>query len=190
MSDGRPLIVGLGGSTGASSGTGRLLHACLDLLEQRGARTLAFDGADLAELPIFSADDAPTDANADALVAAVRRADAVLVATPGYHGSMSGLVKNAIDHLEALRDDVRPYLHGRAVGIIVSAAGWQACGTTLVAVRSTVHALRGWPTPFAVTVNSAEQKTDEPRVIGALEILADQLLQFTSWQAAARAAAR
>jgi FMN reductase len=160
------------------------------MAEDRGARTIAFDGAQLADLPIFSAHDVPSSDIADALVDAVRQADAVVIATPGYHGSMSGLVKNAIDHLELLREDVRPYLDGRAVGVIVSAAGWQACGTTLVSVRSTVHALRGWPTPFGVTVNSAEQQADDPRVTGALEILAGQLIDFTSWQAAARASAR
>jgi FMN reductase len=107
---------------------------------------------------------------------------------------MSGLVKNAIDHLEALRDDPRPYLDGRAVGVIVAASGWQACGTAITSVRSAIHALRGWPTPFAVTVNSAEQRPDPSgafgaRVEGALRILAGQLIDFAGWQAAARAAA-
>lgn len=193
MTDGaqaRPLVVGLGGSTGSTSLTGRLLNDCLRLAEGGGARTVVFDGTQLAELPIFTANDLPASDVGDALVDAVRRADAVVIATPGYHGSMSGLVKNAIDHLELLRDDARPYLDGRAVGVIVSAAGWQACGTTLVSVRSTVHALRGWPTPFGVTVNSAEQDADDPRVAGALQVLAGQLLDFTSWQAAVRAPAR
>ena len=118
-------------------------------------------------------------------VDAVRRADSVVIATPGYHGGMSGLVKNALDHLEGLRDDPRPYLDGRAAGVIVSAAGWQAAGTALVSVRSAVHALRGWPTPFGVTVNSVEQlpgpdgRFDE-RVRGALAILARQLTDFAS----------
>ena len=44
------------------------------------------------------------DASAD-LVADVRRADAVVIGSPAYHGSLSGVVKNALDHLEALRDD-------------------------------------------------------------------------------------
>jgi FMN reductase len=59
-----------------------------------------------------------------------------------------------------------------------------------VAVRSAVHALRGWPTPLGVTVNSAEQRLDEPRVDGALQIMARQLVDFAGWQAAARAALR
>jgi FMN reductase len=47
-----------------------------------------------------------------------------------------------------------------------------------------VHALRGWPTPFGVTVNSAEQEPDDPRVAGGLQILADQITQFIDWQTA------
>ncbi|MFN2517614.1 MAG: NADPH-dependent FMN reductase [Jatrophihabitantaceae bacterium] len=192
MTDAAALIVGIGGSTGASSVTNLLLRACLDQSAAMGARTVAFTGAQLAEFPIFDANRDAAAPAAAALVTAVRAADAVILATPGYHGGMSGLVKNAIDHLELLRDDERPYLDGRAVGIIVAASGWQACGTTLVSVRSAVHALRGWPTPFGVTVNSAEQQPGadgsfDERITGALRILATQVTDFTGWRAAARA---
>ena len=128
-----------------------------------------------------------TPAAALPLLDAVRRADCVVLATPGYHGGMSGLLKNALDHLEALRAGPRPYLDGRAVGVIVAAAGWQAAGTALVSVRSAIHALRGWPTPFGVTVNSAEQHADPAgsfgtRVDGGLAILAGQLVEFAHWR--------
>jgi len=186
-----PLIVGIGGSTSPSSVTNRLLTACLAHAEAGGARIESVYGAELANLPIFTMTAEP-DPAAERMLEAIRAADAVVIASPGYHGGMSGLVKNAVDHLEFLRDDVRPYLDGRAVGLIVSAAGWQACGTTLVSLRSAVHSLRGWPTPFGVTVNSAEP-LDGPdgvfaeRIDGALQILAGQLLDFASWQVAARA---
>jgi FMN reductase len=191
MPEGGPLIVGIGGSTSAASVTNLLLRACLEATAARGARTLAFAGKQLAALPIFDANIDIAAPAADPLVAAVRDADAVIIATPGYHGGMSGLVKNAIDHLEPLRDDARPYLDGRAVGVIVSASGWQACGTTLVSVRSAIHALRGWPTPFGVTVNSAEQHSTadgafDERITEALQILAAQLTDFAAWRAAAR----
>jgi FMN reductase len=181
-----PVIVGLGGSTGPASVSHILLERCLAETAALGADAVAFDGAFLSRLPIFST-ESPASPEAVELAEAVRRADAIVVATPGYHGGMSGLVKNALDHLELLRSDERPYLDGRAVGVIVAASGWQACGTALVSVRSAVHALRGWPTPLGVTVNSAEQRPDEPRVTGALEILARQLVDFAGWQAAARA---
>ena len=179
-----PLVVGIGGSTSAASVTASLLRSVLAECAELGALTEEFAAPYLATLPIYAATEPPLVApEAAPLLDAVRRADAVVIATPGYHGGMSGLVKNAIDHLEALRGDPRPYLDGRAVGIVVSAAGWQACGTTLTSVRSTVHALRGWPTPFGATVNTAEQYAGpdgrfEERVRGGLQILAAQLVDF------------
>ena len=52
----------------------------------------------------------------------------------------------------------RPYFDGRAVGLIVSAAGWQAGGVTLASMRGIVHAMRGWPTPLGIMVNTVAQK--------------------------------
>jgi FMN reductase len=43
------------------------------------------------------------------LVSALRDADAVVVGSPGYHGAVSGLVKNALDYIEDLREDPRVY---------------------------------------------------------------------------------
>jgi FMN reductase len=185
---GAPLVVGIGGSTNPSSLSNRLVDACLAEVAAQGARTESIGGSTLAHLPIYSTDS--DSALALPLIEAVRAADCIVIGTPGYHGGMSGLVKNALDHLELLRDDDRPYLDGRAVGVIVTASGWQACGTALVSVRSAIHALRGWPTPFGVTVNSVEQDAEDARVTGALRVLAGQLVQFASWQAAARASVR
>ena len=33
--------------------------------------------------------------------------------------------------------------------------GWQATGSTFAALRSIVHALRGWPTPLGAAINTA-----------------------------------
>jgi FMN reductase len=181
------LIVGIGGSTRAESLTNLLITQCLAEAEALGARTQALLGPALADLPMYGDDLDP--AGSASLIEAVRAADCVLIGTPGYHGDMSGLVKNALDHLELLRDDPRPYLDGKAVGVIVTASGWQACGTTLTSVRSTVHALRGWPTPFGVTVNSAEQRADDDRVAGALRVLAGQLVEFANWRNSTRTSA-
>jgi FMN reductase len=118
-----------------------------------------------------------------AIVEAVREADAVIFASPGYHGGVSGLVKNAIDLLEDLRADSRVYLDGMPVGCIVTAAGWQGCNTTLGALRSIVHALRGWPTPLGVTLNTAgvrlfdgEGRCLDEQVAGSLKLLAEQVV--------------
>ena len=115
---------------------------------------------------------------------AVSAADGLIIASPGYHGGISGLVKNALDYVEDLRGDPRPYLDGRAVGCVATAAGWQAAGSTLQALRAVVHALRGWPTPLGVAVNSelpvwSEDGTvADAGLVTQLEILTGQVVDF------------
>jgi FMN reductase len=152
----QPLIVGIGGSTRAPSSTDRALRISLQAAEAAGARTHIFDGAFLSRLPHYVPEHTERNDEQRQLVDTVRRADGLVVASPGYHGGVSGLVKNALDLLEDLRDDERGYLQGRAVGCVATAAGWQAAVSTLAALRSIVHALRGWPTPLGATLNTSE----------------------------------
>lgn len=152
----RPLIVGVGGTGRLGSTTERALMLALRGAEEDGAQVRVFGGAFLAGLPLFQPHYAGLNARACEFLDAVSRADGLIVASPSYHAGVSAMVKNALDHLEVLRDDPRPYLDGRAVGCVVTSAGCQAGGVTLSALRAIVHALRGWPTPLGVTVNSAE----------------------------------
>ncbi len=178
-----PLIVGIGGTTRPNSSCERLLRHALDLAGRRGARTELLGAADLA-MPHYAPERPDRSPQARRFVETIARADAILISSPGYHGSVSGLLKNALDYIEDLRSDERPYLHGRAIGLIVSAGGWQATATTLVALRSIVHALRGWPTPLGVCVNTAEPLFDDDGhglsgpVAGQLGLLVEQLTQF------------
>jgi FMN reductase len=142
-------IVGIGGTIRPGSSSERMARAVLAAAARRGARTAMFGGAELQALPHFAPEQSERTREQIALVEAVRAADGIVICSPGYHGGISGLVKNAIDLLEDLRDDSRSYLDGRAVGLSVVAAGWQACGSTLTAMRAVVHAMRGWPTPLA-----------------------------------------
>ena len=150
-----PLVVGIGGTIGAVSSSERALRAALACAERYGAQTKLLCGIDL-NLPIYSPYSAERTPAAKALVSLLRSCDGLIVATPAYHGGISGLVKNALDYVEDLRSDARCYLDERAVGCIVSAAGWQAVGCTLTAMRNVVHALRGWPTPSAAGFNTLE----------------------------------
>jgi FMN reductase len=180
----QPLIVGIGGTVRSPSSSERVLTAALAAAEAAGARTQMFGGEILARLPIYNPTDADHPPERSALVEAVRAADGVIVATPGYHGSVSGLIKNALDSLEPLSVAERPYLDGRAVGCIVVADGWQACGSALASLRAIVHALRGWPTPLGATVNSALKPFDddgalkEARDIWQVETVAQQVVAF------------
>lgn len=181
--DRRPFIVGLGGTLSEASSSERALRVALAASARRGARTELF-AAQALDLPMYTVDRSKRTPAAIALVDALAQADGVIIASPGYHGGISGLVKNALDYIEDLRDDVRPYLDGRAVGCIVCAYGWQATTTTLVSLRSTVHALRGWPTPLGIAINSAQTRFDDSgpvaddRCAQQLAALSGQVLDF------------
>lgn len=164
-------VVGLGGTTRPGSSSERALRGALDACERLGATTELFAADDLG-FPIYSPGVTEADARVERYLEAIRRADGIVLCSPGYHGGVSGLVKNAIDWVEELRTDDRPYFDGRPVGLIVVADGWQATATTLTSLRSIVHALRGWPTPLGVTVNAADGEADHAQ----LDLLAQQVM--------------
>jgi FMN reductase len=179
-----PLVVGIGGTTRPASSTERALAFSLRGAQEAGSRVQLFGGAFLHSLPHYAPETRTLTDEQHELIEAVRAADALIIATPGYHGGISGLVKNALDTLEELRQDERPYLDGRAVGSIVTAYGWQAAGTVLTSLRSIVHALRGWPTPFGATINTLETKFDttdtcsDPKVVEQLRTVGRQASSF------------
>jgi FMN reductase len=185
----RPVIVGIGGTTRAGSASERALEYVLAKSRELGAETELLGGQQLL-LPIYAPDAPERNEAARHFVAVLRRANGIIVASPGYHGSLSGLIKNALDYAEDMRDDPLPYFEGRAVGLIACAYGWQATGTTLNALRSIVHALRGWPTPLGVAINTSEGNFDKENIAShpaterQLTLLAGQVVGFAQQRAA------
>ena len=116
----------------------------------------------------------------------------MILSSPGYHGSISGLLKNALDYSEDMRADERVYLADRAVGIIVCADGIQAMGSTLNTLRSIAHALRAWPTPFAAVVNSGARPfgpdgaCKSAEVEQSLRLVAAQVVEFAEMKIGAQ----
>ncbi|KAK43056.1 FMN reductase [Caballeronia jiangsuensis] len=188
-----PRVVGIGGTTRPQSSTERALAFALRGAQESGASVQLFGGAFLHSLPHYAPESRELTDEQHELIEAVRAADALIIATPGYHGGISGLVKTALDTLEELRLDERPYLDGRAVGSIVTAYGWQAAGTVLTSLRSIVHALRGWPTPFGATINTLETRFEsadtcsDPKVVEQLRTVGKQASSFALAFGAVRA---
>jgi FMN reductase len=175
-------VVGVGGSLRAKSQSVQAMRTVLAGAEQAGAKTTLLSGDDLL-LPFYDPSVRERSDVARRLVEELRAADGVILVSPGYHGTVSGFVKNALDYTEDLRDDVRPYLDGRAVGCVAMASGWQAAVTTLTALRSIVHALRGWPTPLGAAVNSAEVtfkngECSSDQVATTLRTIGQQVVEF------------
>src|SRR4051812_12830983 len=109
------VIVGLGGTSRAGSFSRMGLEAALSMAEQQGAEAHLLDIRALA-LPMYEADwqvsDYPRPRVIEDFLELHRRADAFIWSSPTYHGTVTGAFKNAIDFLEFLQDDERPYLTG------------------------------------------------------------------------------
>ena len=112
----QPFVVGLGGTLRANSSTERALRYCLAAVEKQGGRTRLFAAEDL-DLPMYAPHELERTPRALELVKTLRDADAVVVGSPGYHGAISGLVKNALDYIEDLREDPRVYLDNTPLGM-------------------------------------------------------------------------
>jgi FMN reductase len=183
-----PLIVGLGGTTRTGSTSELALRCALKAAQLAGAETLLLAGSAL-ELPMYAPERLERSVHSRELISSLRRSHGVIVVSPGYHGSVSGLIKNALDYVEDMRGDETCYLDGRAVGCVACANGWQGTGSTLTALRSIVHALRGWPTPLGVAVNTSMKVFDQAgacldsTISNQLELMAQQVVSFARMRA-------
>lgn len=190
----RPRIVALGGNATTGGSAERLLRHALARCEAQGADTMLFAG-EAIDLPLYAPHHSERCARAKALTGALRDADGIIVASPAYHGTVSGVVKNALDYAQDLVSDAQPYFDGRAVGLVAVAGGWQAAGSTLATLRSITHALRGWPTPMAVTANSSQPLFDpdglltDGGIAAQIDIMTSQVMTFARMKAAYDAAA-
>lgn len=191
----RPSILCIGGTTRAGSSTERALRYVARSIEGQGGIVKVLAGPDLV-LPNYSAGVSKRPPAVERLLDDLRACHGIVIASPGYHGNYSGLIKNVLDYVEDLADCTPPYLQGRAVGCIASAYGWQAIGTTLVGLRSVIHALGGWNVPIGASINSTMRIFDESgdvvqeEVRKELEQMIAQLLEFTRMKQAWRLACK
>jgi FMN reductase len=101
---------------GSVTPPGRLRRAVAEALERAAGDTRLID---LAEVRIAFADGRPPDAYGDdtaVVVEAIATADAVLLATPVYRASLTGALKNLLDHVPV------EALEGKPVGIAAMGA--------------------------------------------------------------------
>ena len=184
-----PVILCVGGSTRPDSSSEKALRVAATAASGAGAVVESITGRDLI-LPIYDTETTDRTVQARRLLDAVEGCDGLIIASPGYHGTVSGMLKNALDYLEDLRDRPRPYLEGLPVGCVAVAHGWQATVSTLNTLRTTVHALRGWPSSLGAAVNAAspifaaDGSCVDKAVDLQLETLGRQVVEFANMRLA------
>jgi FMN reductase len=153
-------VVGVGGTLREGSSSLGALRA-LAAAEEAGAEVELLDLRELG-LPMYEPGKTLDDYGPEVrqFVEAVREADALILSTAAYHGTLAGVTKNALDFVQFLRRDERPYLEGRVVGLISTAGGYRAAANTTDALVHVVHALRGVVAPQMVMIGGARRQAD------------------------------
>lgn len=161
------------GSAGERPHTIAVLSHLAGLLEARGAETVLWD---LRQRPLPKSE--------------VAAADAVVLGTPTYHSSFSGLLKSALDDL--------PYdtFKDKPVGLVANAGGVRGCMVPCEHLRSVVRAMSGYAanTQVGTCDQDYEPGSSGPRLVAEpvlrrCEALAGELLAMASAFASLKAAA-
>jgi NAD(P)H-dependent FMN reductase len=145
-------VLAICGSLREESYTRAVLQTALDEADRVGVRT-STELLDLRalDLPPLNADrDADAQGDGARLLAAVDGADAVVLGTPVYHGSYSGVLKNALDYCGF--DE----FEGKTVGLL-GVAGGSFPVTALDHLRSVCRALNCWVVPHQAVVPRAHR---------------------------------
>ena len=165
-------VLGVAGSMREKSRSSAAVAVALDVARERGADTRLLHLAAL-DLPMFRPDARPDTAAVRAAVEAVRWADALVLATPDYHGSMTGAMKNFLDY--HWKD-----LTGKLFGYVV--ASHEKGLTVLEQMRTAVRQCYGWSLPYGVAVHPdadcAECAVTNPAVVKRLRMLGRDIVVY------------
>ena len=168
-------LLGVSGSMREKSYGLRALTVVLDAAAARGADVSLLD-LRLADLPMYNPDAPPTDEHGHVRRAteAVGWADAFVLASPDYHGSMSGALKNFLDyHWEEFT--------GKLFGYVC--ASHEKGLTVMDQMRTAVRQCYGWSMPYGVSVHGEhdigpEGSVTNPRVEKRLRMLGRDVVTY------------
>jgi len=154
-------VVGVGGTLREGSASLGALRRALAAAGEAGAETELLDLREL-DLPMYEPGRALEEygPGVGRLVEELRGADAVLISTAAYHGTLAGVTKNALDFAQFLSGGDHPYFDGKVVGLISTAGGEQAGANATGALVHVVHSLRGVVAPLMVQISKAWQRAD------------------------------
>jgi len=181
-------VLGIGGSLRAGSTAALALQIALKAAQEAGVHTRLLDLATFP-LPLFDGTYSldgymPEERQAiETLLDATRQARGFIFASPTYHNTISGSLKNALDFMELLKDDLPPRLEGKVVGIVSVQGGTSGTGNnTLTTMLLAARAMRAWVAPTMVSVPGSREAFDEDGL--ALDAIINQRLHMLGTEVA------
>jgi FMN reductase len=167
-------VLGVSGSMREGSYSAAALRIALEAAAEHGAQTRLLD-LRAAELPMYSPDHPHEIEPLRAATEALTWAEAIILATPDYHGSMSGATKNFLDyHWEELA--------GKLVGYI--AASHEKGITAQQQMRTAVQQCYGWSLPYGVAIhgendfNPSDRTIKNPTLLARLRMLGRDMIVY------------
>ena len=136
-------VLGVAGSIRRGSYSAQALKVALEHAKQYGAEVRLLE---IGTMPVYDP-GMPASKEVGQAGEAVSWADAIILASPDYHGSMSGALKNFLDHFYE-------EFAGKVFGYIV--ASHEKGLTVMDQMRTAVRQCYGWSMPYGVSI-SGEQ---------------------------------
>lgn len=172
-------ILLLGGSLTSPSRSEALLYALADQLVTAGARPTVWNlAAETVPAPARRRGSAAIG-SAGRLVQAAREAEGYVLVSPVYHGSFSGAIKDALDHLRI------DHVAGKPVAL-ASTAGGHRTSQAADQLRLVVRALHAVAIPAQLLTAEPDFEWSGrtfrlagPGIIDRMQRLVDELLRFT-----------
>ncbi|MGB1587286.1 MAG: NADPH-dependent FMN reductase [Poseidonia sp.] len=146
-------ILGLAGEYRATSKSGMLVNAALNLAAEHGAEVVFWDLAE-QPLPLVGEEGCWNHPNVQAFQKLLTECDAFFLSSPEYHGTMSGVMKNTMDWM------YDKHVGGKVFGLM-STLGGVTNANTLNHMRISLRWLHGWPVPEQLAIGHVKEAFDE-----------------------------
>jgi len=165
-------VLGVGSSLRDGSSSTAALRTTLDLIKKQGAEIRLVD-LKQTNLPLYDPNQNQSSLELQKVEEDVEWADAFILATPDYHGSMSGTMKNFLDYFWS-------EFAGKTFGYIC--ASHEKGLTVMDQMRTAVRQCYGWSLPYGVSINGEDDlengKISNSKLKSRLEMLARDLVVY------------
>ncbi len=164
-------VLGVAGSTRQGSYSTQTLKIVLEDAKKHGAEVRLLE-LNRIVLPLYNP-SASASKEVEHTAEAVAWADSFILTSPDYHGSMSGALKNFLDHFYE-------EFAGKLFGYIV--ASHEKGLTVMEQMRTVVRQCYGWSLPYGVSINGPQDFTSRellnPRLSSRLQMMARDLVVY------------
>lgn len=181
MSEAVLKLVGISGSLRQASHNTALLKTAAKMLPESVELTLVSIG----ELPFFNSDltDESALKQVEAFKKVVSEADGLLIASPEYNYSVTGVLKNALDW--ASRPTYKSPLAQKPVGVLSAAASWAGGARSQAHLKAILGGViaQVFPYPEFLVGRSFEKFTAEGELTDdtTRELLQQYLATYVEW---------